>query len=187
MAVIRSSGVLFERIGAGLTFSHAYFPRCAGAFLHSTKRSETDKKSLARVTLFSKPTGCSLCVVAKKALLPFSNRIELIEIDITLPESRQWFDKYQYEIPVIHFNGQFLMKHLVDTKLLESTLVNWEKDQKLSKWFSYKLIGSVFKAVLRMQVIWLRTSLINRFCRRMHCTLYIHLFVLHYFHKFVTH
>lgn len=112
-------------------------------------------------------------------------QIELIEIDITLPESRQWFDKYQYEIPVIHFNGQFLMKHLVDTKLLESTLVNWEREQKLSKWFSYKLIGSVFKAALRMRVIWLRTSLINTFCRQMHCTLYIHLFVLHYFDEFV--
>jgi len=61
-----------------------------------------------------------------------SLQLELSEVDITLPENKPWFEKYKYEIPVVHFGGQFLMKHRVDTKLLERTLDKWEKDHASS-------------------------------------------------------
>lgn len=97
-------------------------------YSYSTIQRESAGRALPKVTLYSKPTGCSLCVVAKKALTPYANRLEFVEVDITLPENKPWFEKYKYEIPVVHFCGQFLMKHRVDTKLLERTLDKWEKE-----------------------------------------------------------
>lgn len=97
---------------------------------YSTTSKLSGMKELPKVTLFSKKTGCSLCVVAKKALASYNDRLELDEVDITLPENKPWFEKYQYEIPVIHFEGHFLMKHRVDKTLLENTLAKWEEPSK---------------------------------------------------------
>uniref|UniRef100_A0A8D2LLG4 Glutaredoxin-like protein n=1 Tax=Varanus komodoensis TaxID=61221 RepID=A0A8D2LLG4_VARKO len=46
----------------------------------------------------------------------------LQEVDITLPDHSAWFEKYKYDIPVFHLNGQFLMKHQVDIQKLENEL-----------------------------------------------------------------
>ena len=34
----------------------------------------------------------------------------------------EWFVKYRYDIPVIHLNDQFLMKHRVNEELLRKAL-----------------------------------------------------------------
>ena len=44
------------------------------------------------------------------------------EMYIDEPENKTWFDQYCHDIPVIHINGRFLMKHFVDEKLLQTTL-----------------------------------------------------------------
>ena len=35
----------------------------------------------------------------------------LSQMDITDPEHTEWFDKYKYDIPVLHVNGQYWTKH----------------------------------------------------------------------------
>ena len=36
--------------------------------------------------------------------------------------NKDWYDRYKYDIPVIHINGSYLMKHRVDEWLLRGTL-----------------------------------------------------------------
>uniref|UniRef100_A0A8B9QHV5 Glutaredoxin-like protein n=1 Tax=Apteryx owenii TaxID=8824 RepID=A0A8B9QHV5_APTOW len=50
----------------------------------------------------------------------------LQEVDITLPENSSWYDKYKYDIPVFHLNGNFLMKHRVDIQKFEDQLTKLE-------------------------------------------------------------
>ncbi len=38
------------------------------------------------------------------------------------PANVEWFDKYKFDIPVIHLNDQFLMKHRVDEDVLKRAL-----------------------------------------------------------------
>jgi hypothetical protein len=35
----------------------------------------------------------------------------LEQIDITDPEHEKWFDKYKYDIPVLHMDSKFWIKH----------------------------------------------------------------------------
>ncbi|XP_029920482.1 glutaredoxin-like protein C5orf63 homolog [Myripristis murdjan] len=83
------------------------------------------KKSLPTLTLFTKDP-CPLCDEAKEVLEPYKHRYIFQQIDITLPENKVWYDKYKYDIPVFHLNGQFLMKHRVNTFLLEKQLAKAE-------------------------------------------------------------
>ncbi|XP_067424622.1 glutaredoxin-like protein C5orf63 homolog [Emydura macquarii macquarii] len=77
------------------------------------------------LTLFTK-NPCPLCDEAKEVLEPYKNRFILQEVDITLPENSMWYDRYKYDIPVFHLNGQFLMKHHVDVEKFENHLVKLE-------------------------------------------------------------
>ncbi|XP_074851130.1 glutaredoxin-like protein C5orf63 homolog [Carettochelys insculpta] len=77
------------------------------------------------LTLFTKKL-CPLCDEAKEELEPYKNRFILQEVDITLPENSVWYDRYKYDIPVFHLNGQFLMKHRVDVQKFENQLVKLE-------------------------------------------------------------
>lgn len=49
-------------------------------------------------------------------------------MNITDPENQEWFEKYQYDIPVFHLNGKFLMKHKANPKLLDRKLNEYEQD-----------------------------------------------------------
>ncbi|XP_038952446.2 glutaredoxin-like protein C5orf63 homolog isoform X4 [Rattus norvegicus] len=49
------------------------------------------------------------------------------EVDITLPENSTWYERYKFDIPVFHLNGQFLMKHRVNTSKLETQLLKLEQ------------------------------------------------------------
>ncbi|XP_006277037.1 glutaredoxin-like protein C5orf63 homolog [Alligator mississippiensis] len=77
------------------------------------------------LTLFTKKP-CPLCDEAKEVLEPYKNRLILQEVDITLPDNAAWYDKYKYDIPVFHLNGQFLMKHRVDIQKFENQLAKLE-------------------------------------------------------------
>lgn len=50
-------------------------------------------------------------------------------VDISLPENREWSDRYRWDIPVFHLNGQFVMKHKVDPARLDKLLQDVEKQQ----------------------------------------------------------
>ncbi|XP_038625619.1 glutaredoxin-like protein C5orf63 homolog [Tachyglossus aculeatus] len=82
------------------------------------------KRNLPVLTLFTKDP-CPLCIEAKEMLEPYKNRFILQEVDITLPENSAWYERYKSDIPVFHFNGQFLMMHRVDIPKLEKQLLKW--------------------------------------------------------------
>ncbi|NP_001373248.1 glutaredoxin-like protein [Danio rerio] len=84
-------------------------------------RQHCTRTQLPVLTLFTKDP-CPLCDEAKAELEPYKHRFELQEVDITLPENRVWFDRYRFDIPVFHLNGQFLMMHRVNSTLLEKHL-----------------------------------------------------------------
>ncbi|KAK9328973.1 hypothetical protein V1520DRAFT_280265 [Lipomyces starkeyi] len=57
------------------------------------------------MTIFSRPQ-CGLCHEAKESIAKAINRLpefRYSEIDILKPENQEWFDKYAYDVPVIHF------------------------------------------------------------------------------------
>ena len=71
------------------------------------------------LTLFTRE-GCTLCdkVVERLRELRFPNgedelSFALKAVDITDKENRAWFGKYKYDIPVIHYNGQYWFKHRI--------------------------------------------------------------------------
>ncbi|XP_042106212.1 glutaredoxin-like protein C5orf63 homolog isoform X1 [Ovis aries] len=84
------------------------------------------KTALPVLTLFTKDP-CPLCDEAKEVLEPYRNRFILQEVDITLPENSAWYDRYKFDIPVFHLNGQFLMMHRVNLSKLEKQLQKLEQ------------------------------------------------------------
>ncbi|XP_048877091.1 glutaredoxin-like protein C5orf63 homolog [Brienomyrus brachyistius] len=84
------------------------------------------QKPLPVLTLFTKDP-CPLCEEAKQDLEPYKHRFLLQEVDITLPENSVWLDRYKFDIPVFHMNGQFLMMHRVNIAILEKRLEKIEK------------------------------------------------------------
>ncbi|XP_030248111.1 glutaredoxin-like protein C5orf63 homolog [Sparus aurata] len=84
--------------------------------------------TLPTLTLFTKDP-CPLCDEAKEVLEPFRHRFVLQQVDITVPENSVWFDRYRWDIPVFHLNGQFVMKHRVDVVLLDKLLQDAEAQE----------------------------------------------------------
>ena len=44
------------------------------------------------------------------------------EVYIDDPENTEWYKKYCYDIPVVHINGEFFVKHKIDVTSLETKL-----------------------------------------------------------------
>ncbi|XP_068203391.1 acetyl-CoA acetyltransferase, mitochondrial [Palaemon carinicauda] len=74
--------------------------------------------SIPKLTLFTKDP-CPLCDVALEVLEPLKGQFTLEKVNITEPQNERWLRLYGYEIPVFHFEGQFLMKHRADLSLLQ--------------------------------------------------------------------
>lgn len=53
------------------------------------------------------------------------------EVYIDDPSNREWFEKYKYDIPVIHIDGDYLMKHRVNEHLLRRALNHFPADKEL--------------------------------------------------------
>ncbi|XP_006886092.1 PREDICTED: glutaredoxin-like protein C5orf63 homolog [Elephantulus edwardii] len=94
-----------------------------GFLLRNVSASKT---TLPVLTLFTKDP-CPLCDEAKEVLKPYNNRFILQEVDITLPENAAWYERYKFDIPVFHLNGQFLMMHRVNISKLEKQLLKLEQ------------------------------------------------------------
>ncbi|OCT74824.1 glutaredoxin-like protein C5orf63 homolog [Xenopus laevis] len=93
------------------------------------KRFFLSQRERPVLTLFTK-NPCPLCDEAKKTLAPYMDRFVLEQVDITQPENAAWYDRYKYDIPVFHLNGQFLMMHRVNIKTLEKHLGKLEQQHK---------------------------------------------------------
>ena len=50
---------------------------------------------------------------------------------IDKPENKEAFSQYRYDIPVLHLNGKYLMKHFVDEELLERKL---QQEENKTSW-----------------------------------------------------
>lgn len=53
--------------------------------------------------------------------------MEFERVDIMLPKNKEWYDKYKYDIPVFHMDGEFLMKHRVDLERFKQKLSEAQK------------------------------------------------------------
>lgn len=89
--------------------SHPF--NCRGA-------TEREKPTL---TLYTK-NPCPLCDELVEELQPFIHRIRLEKVDITRMENLKYLKLYRYDIPVLHFNGEFLCMHRLDIPLLREKL-----------------------------------------------------------------
>jgi len=70
------------------------------------------------ITLFTKE-GCTLCDKVIDVLMELYQQDPnyahtLRAVDITDDDQRQYWDRYKYDIPVLHLNGQFWVKHRLD-------------------------------------------------------------------------
>ncbi|ESP05642.1 hypothetical protein LOTGIDRAFT_152507 [Lottia gigantea] len=81
---------------------------------------------LPTLTLYTKDP-CPLCDEAKEKLKPFEHRYIFEQVDITAEGNETFHKLYRYDIPVFHFNGEFLMKHRADTDFMEKVLKDYEK------------------------------------------------------------
>ncbi|CAI8009455.1 Glutaredoxin-like protein C5orf63 homolog [Geodia barretti] len=95
--------------------------RRAPQLLVSMRRFSEER--LPTLTLFTKKySPCSLCDDAKEVLKQYENEFIYEEEYIDLAENKEWFERYKYDIPVIHMNGDLLMMHRVDQDKLRTAL-----------------------------------------------------------------
>ncbi|KAG7374953.1 glutaredoxin-like domain DUF836 containing protein [Nitzschia inconspicua] len=68
------------------------------------------------ITLYTKES-CTLCDKAKDVLLAIKDQHphSLQQVDITDREHREWWDRYKYDIPVLHINDMYWTKHRLTT------------------------------------------------------------------------
>ncbi len=89
--------------------------------LRTTRHYLSDNAKLPiKLTLYTK-SECTLCDKAKDDLNEYYNGLFEVE-DIDITKSRDLFRKYKLDIPVFHYNGEFLMKHKIDRVALNNLL-----------------------------------------------------------------
>ena len=89
-----------------------------------------------KLVLYTKE-DCSLCDTAKEQIEDqYPGQFVIEEVDIT-KNNRELFRKYKLDIPVFHFNGEFLMQHRVDTEALDKLVIQraTQKDKIRSDWY----------------------------------------------------
>lgn len=115
-----------SKIPGAVAFAPSTFYRSVAAlstFRPSTSRSmasvtgsvySTDDDIAPKVELFTKE-GCTLCDKVKDVLSDLRDDIphSLEQIDITDEGHQRWFSKYKYDIPVLHLDGKFWVKHKI--------------------------------------------------------------------------
>lgn len=92
----------------------------------SRSRSEEKPNEKPILTLYTK-TPCPLCDELVAELAPFMDQLQLEKVDITKPENRKYLKLYRNDIPVLHFNGEFLCMHRLDTERLIEKLTRSRK------------------------------------------------------------
>lgn len=80
----------------------------SGTIYADEKRNEDDVVVI--VKLFTKQ-GCTLCDRVRDVLhqIKKEHPHTLIAVDIT--DTKEWWEKYKYDIPVLHLNNQYWTKH----------------------------------------------------------------------------
>ena len=83
-----------------------------GASVTGVVYEDPTPEAAPKVTLFTKE-GCTLCDKVKDVLSQVREMHphSLSQVDITDDVHTDWFDKYKYDIPVLHVNGMYWTKH----------------------------------------------------------------------------
>ena len=118
---INSAGGAFTR--AKFPTTRIFLPRRFQASVTGTIYSSDDQDA-PKVSLFTKE-GCTLCDKVKDVLLETKQggiNHSLDAIDITDEEHAVYFDKYKWDIPVLHLNGEYWAKHRLSKEEAEAGL-----------------------------------------------------------------
>jgi thiol-disulfide isomerase/thioredoxin len=85
------------------------------------------------VKLFTKE-GCTLCDKVKEVLKGIQEEYphSLEQVDITDAGHEEWISKYKYDIPVLHVNNQYWIKHRIDEEEAKNGLT-LAREGKFSK------------------------------------------------------
>jgi glutaredoxin len=76
-----------------------------------------------KIRVYSKK-DCHLCGEAKAILSAYARRYPISIEEIDIEQDADAWEAYQYEIPVIFFEGRKLFKYHVDPKRLERAIVS---------------------------------------------------------------
>ena len=102
-----------------ITISARFFAGVTGSVYTADDSAvaESDNGSVPPLVCLFTKEGCTLCDKVKDVLAASRGRNphSLYQIDITDKEHRDWFDKYKYDIPVLHLNGNYWTKHRLST------------------------------------------------------------------------
>ena len=128
---MRSLALLFSAAAALRPASRAALPRArrlraaadGGAPSASGRVYDDGGAGGPVVRLFTKP-GCTLCDDARAVLeaARATSPHTLEAVDIGDAENRVWWDKYKYDIPVLHVGDAYWTKHRVTLDEVEATL-----------------------------------------------------------------
>jgi len=83
--------------------------------IYTASNTNEDDSSRIVVKLFTKE-GCTLCDKVKDVLTSIKEDEPhtLEAVDITDPEHEMWWSKYKYDIPILHINDKYWVKHRLD-------------------------------------------------------------------------
>lgn len=114
---------LIRTIPRELNVSRAF--SVSGTVYEAADKGQSDASMIpVTVKLFTKE-GCTLCDRVKDILsnlrTEFPHKLEAV--DITDADQRTWWDKYKYDIPVLHLNGHYWTKHRLTKELAVSGIV----------------------------------------------------------------
>ena len=95
---------------------------------------ESGEPEAPTVKLFTKE-GCTLCDKVKDVLQSVrdSQPHSLVQVDITDETNEDWFDKYKWDIPVLHVNDNYWIKHRIDKEEAVRGLVEARSGQPFTK------------------------------------------------------
>lgn len=79
---------------------------------NNNNNNNNDGKPIPKIQLFTKE-GCTLCDKVKDTLSTIKTDYphSLYAIDITDKDKLTWYNKYKYDIPVLHMNNVYWTKH----------------------------------------------------------------------------
>jgi len=58
-----------------------------------------------------------------------NDAISIEEVDIEKPENKNWFDKYKWDIPVGHVDGNEIFRHRVSEEKILEVYRNWSQQK----------------------------------------------------------
>lgn len=92
---------------------------------------DTDVPGSPRVSLFTK-AGCTLCdearVILESCRKTCPHSLELV--DITDADKREWWERYKYDIPVLHIDGVYWAKHRISSEEAQAAILTATKHRE---------------------------------------------------------